>query len=222
MRFKQYIDESMEIKEVGNLIKPKIKPLYDFLKKHNWIVSDKQLIDQLNKIFKSNDIDYMFKLTTDKGKIYRNIAGGGLSILKGNVGLEIELVKGVSDFFKRFAKGNKDKIFLDIRKNQFFSDLLSMMSHEFRHIGQLVSSKFKTKLINPEDATVGEYFGSDAEIDAFAFQAAIEFLKYDKHGGVYKTYSKIFDINDKPYKKFLKRLESYKSKLKKMKLDKIF
>ena len=93
MRFKQYIDESIEIKEVIDLIKPKIKPLYDFLKKSNWIVSDEQLINQLNKIFKGSDIDYMFKLTTDRGKIYRNIAGGGLRILKGNVGLEIELIE---------------------------------------------------------------------------------------------------------------------------------
>ena len=222
MRLQKYLDEEIEIVEVGNIIRPKIKLLYNFLKKFNWIVTDKQLINQLNKIFKSNDIDYTFKLTTDKGKIYRNIAGGGLNIKSGDVELEIELVKGISDFFKRFAKGGKDKVFLDIRKNQFFSDLVNMMSHEFRHIGQLISSKFKTKLINPGDATVGEYFGSDAEIDAFAFQAAIEFLKYNKHGGVYKTYNKIFDINDKPYKKFLKRLEIYKSKLKNMKLDKIF
>ena len=222
MRLKEYINEAVETKEVNELIQPKIKPFYDFLKKQNWIVDDKDIVDFLNKLFKGESIGYKFKIVPGKGKIYRNISGGLLSIKGGQVVLDINIVEGVSNFFKRFAKSNKDKMFLDIRKNQFFSDLLNMLSHEFRHIGQLISSKFAITFIDPEVSSAYEYFGSSAEIDAFSLQAAIEFLKYKKHGSVYKMYRKIFSSDDDNYKRFLKKLEKYKKELKQLNLKEIF
>lgn len=226
MRFKEYINEAAadEIKIVSYIIEPKVKLLYKFLKSNKWITDDKEITDILNILFKNKDIPIVFDISREKNKIYRYISGGEVEIGGGEIVITVHLQKGISEFFKRFAKPDKDKMFLDMRKNQFFSDLLNILSHEFKHLTQIRASDIKATFIDPSDLDPKDYHkytGSDVEIDSFAFQAAIEFLKYGKHGGVYKMYKKTFEVDDSRYKKFLKKLESYKSKLKKMKLDKI-
>ena len=220
MRFKEYIIEYKEIEFVGDLIMQKIIPLGNFLKKHNWIVTDKKLVDGLNKIFKDSIIGIVFKMSPGGKSIYRYIDGGELEIANGEINVYVYLNKGVSNFFKRFAKEEKEeKVFYDPRKNQFFSELLNMLSHEFRHIGQIKSSELKALMAGPDDP---RYIAHKTEIDAFAYQAAIEWLKYGKGGQVYNMYKNLFDDRDnKVYKRFLKRMEIYKKKLKKLKIDKL-
>lgn len=246
MRLKSYITEmSKEIKTVRNIISPMIPLFFQYLQEKDWEIDDKELVEILNILFGKSKPPINFELSNEDGGGYKNIIGGDFNIEGTKVGVNIYLSKNVSKFFEQYKDPNKEKEFKDFRKNGFISDLENMISHELRHLGQLKSSNLKIQFIDPEDAAgYVKYLSSDSEIDAFSYQAAIEYLKTGKHGESYELYKTIFNPDkktikdkgnkesknfqlwlkskDKTYKKFLKKYERYKKKLKDMKLDKIF
>jgi len=254
MRLKEYLNESKEVSVVRDIISPRIKLLYDYLKSNNWEINDKDTVDVLNILFKTSLPQIIFKMSpvkSDGG--YKNIVSAEFDIEGKSVIVYVYLPKNISDFFNQFIDPKKEKTFKNIKKNEFLSDLENMLSHEFRHLGQLKSSNLKIPFINPEELDpidFWKYLASDAEIDAFSYQASIEYLKTGKNGVSYKLYNNIFNpdkkniekelatkkdrsgskyksvkdwlkAKDKIYKNFLTKYERYKKKLKEAGLDKI-
>jgi len=227
MRLKEYIDESVidEVKNIINIIKPMISLLHRYLKDKDWEIDDKELIEVLNIVFGKGKPKFVFDISKEPYGGYKTVNNADFDISGPIISINIYLTKGASKFFETFKDPKEEKNFTNIRKNEFFSDLISMLSHEFRHLGQLTSSKFKAAFVNPDeltDKTYWKYLESHVEIDAFSFEAAIDYIKNGKNGNAYKIYKQVFDPKDKTYKKFLKKFELYKEKIKKSGLDKIF
>ncbi|HUS51488.1 MAG TPA: hypothetical protein VMZ91_15065 [Candidatus Paceibacterota bacterium] len=221
MRFKEYITEVKEVNLINKMVGSLAKQLYPLFKKEKWVLNDEKLLKLLNKAYGQFDIKIKFFISSDKTSMYRNISYAEVSIDYKQI--EVYITKGSSEFFKRFAKPDKEKMFLDIRKNEFFSDLANILIHEIRHFYQIIMDP-NTISIDPGEPGVKhwEYLETKSEIDAFALQGAVEFLKLGKPGKIMNMYKDYFEKDAKEYKKFLSKVERYKKKMKTIGLDKVF
>lgn len=255
MRLKEYITEmAKEFFIVNKIVNSRKKLFHEYLSSNGWTISDKDVGDVLNILFKDVKPQLTFHLTgmkADGG--YNTIISAEFDINGQNIVVKTFLPKGIGKYFEKYKDPQKEKYFLDMKRNEFLSDLVNMLSHEFRHLGQLKSSNFKIPFVNPEEldpVDFWKYLKSDAEIDAFSYQAAIEYLKTGKNGVSYGLYNSIFNpdsrevekelatkkdrsgsrnksaqdwlkAKDKIYKNFLTKYERYKKKLQKAGLDKV-
>lgn len=220
MRLKNYIVEVSveEVKFVKNMITSKSKQLYNYFDSRDWVVTDKELISNLNKIFK--DYNIIFSIGSYKKRLYATIVEAEID--PDNTRVSVILPKKVSEFFRRFAKINKKEIFMDIGKNQFFSELLNTLSHEYRHMIQIVDYP-DIEFVGGESGEPTEvYLDNRAEIDSFSLQAALEYLKLGKPGKIIKMYKEHFSDDHRKFRNFMKKVERYKKKLEKLNFDKVF
>ncbi|HUS51487.1 MAG TPA: hypothetical protein VMZ91_15060, partial [Candidatus Paceibacterota bacterium] len=202
MRLKEYITEmSKEYFIVNKIVNSRKKLFYEYLKDDDWTFSDKDIEDALNILYKDIKPPLTFHLTGDKADGgYSTIISADFDINGKKIVVNVFLPKDISKYFEKYKDPENEKYFLDLKRNEFLSDLVNMLSHEFRHLGQIKSSNFKIPFINPEELDIMDfwkYLASDAEIDAFSYQAAIEYLKTGKNGVSYNLYNHTFNPDKK-------------------------
>ena len=219
MRLQKVLNEAAELQIVIKDIESKMHELYRILKKHGFQMTDEQLEKTLDSIFKDKGIN--FYIGKKRGAHYTPLIDG--AAIHPDLDIEVELVPGFSQFFRRFAKEGKFQQFFNVGKNQFFYSLAEILSHEYRHLFQTLKSKgkmFKTAT-NPEYVGYSEYKKTPAELDAFALQAAIQHIRTGK-SIVVKEYAQMFSKDDpKVWQKFLKKADAQVKKIKKRGLDKL-
>jgi hypothetical protein len=216
-RLESFIHRDRIIDRVIKIINNNIGNVGRILMKHSWNVNDDMLIKILNGTFNRYNIIFFPSTSKKSQKIKKYISDAKAWIITDTEKketkyiVEIRVVKDFSNYFRRFA-GNVSK-FYKIKENQFLKDLLDLLSHEIVHIKQ--ASKSGKKFVQsqkPEDYSYDDtYLAIPEELDAFAYQAAIEVLRTGKLEGseVYKRYAKTFEKNDPIFKKFMKRLFKY-------------
>ena len=214
MRLKEYINEMEEVHFVKKMIDSKSKELYNVLNAHDWVVTNNTLVKKLNKVFK--DYNIVFEIGSNKKQLYDTVIEAEID--SDNTKVDVKLPKDISIFFRRFAKPDKKNMFMNVRKNQFFSELLNILSHEYRHMTQIVDFPGIEYMGYEND----DYLENKAELDAFSLQAALEYLKLKKPGKIIKMYQDHYSTDSKIYRNFITKVERYKAKLKKLNIDKVF
>lgn len=216
-RLERFIHRDRIIDRVIKIINNSIGNIGRVMIKHGWNVNDDMMIKILNGTFSRYNIIFLLSKHGKSKKIKKYISYAKAWIITDTEKndtkyfVEIGVVKGFSNYFKRFAK-NVSK-FYNIKQNQFLQDLLDLLSHEVVHIKQASKSGDKfTQKYGPGDYKYDEtYLAIPEELDAFAYQASIEVLRTGKLEGskTYKRYVETFGKNSLVFKKFMKRLLKY-------------
>jgi len=218
MRLQKTLDEAAEFEIVVNDIQSSMHELYRILKKNSFNMTDISLEKTLDSIFKNKGIGFT-KGPTKGPHVSSVISSAGIT---DELFVVVEYVPGFSKYFKRFAKEGKYENFFSITKNDFFRVLAQLVSHEYRHYFQGISSKMKSFKTGSDPSKIGfkDYYKSPHEIDAFALQAAIQSIAKNDSDVISQYYYYFSEADPKIWKKFLKKTRSFVSDLKKRGMEK--
>jgi hypothetical protein len=219
MRLKNTLQEAAEFEMVVKDIHSKMYELFRVLKKNNFQMDDKSLEKSLDAIFKDKGIG--FQIGRKRISSFSHvIQSGGMT---DDLFIVIEYVPGFSKYFRRYAKPDKQNLFFDIAKNEFFRALAEIVSHEYRHIFQNLSAKgigVGETSPSSSDKSWVSYYKSHEELDAFALQAAVQYLRHGE-SNIISNYDYHFSEKDpKTWRKFLKKFYMNVKELKKRGLEK--
>ena len=216
-RLESFIHRDRIIDRVIKIINNNIGNIGRILMKYSWNVNDDMLIKILNGTFNRYNIAFFPSTFKKNQKIKKYISDAKAWIItdpekrETKYFVEVRVVKDFSRYFRRFA-GNVSK-FYKIKDNQFLKDLLDLLSHEVVHIKQASKSgdKFSQNRKESDYENDFTYLSIPDELDAFAYQAAIEVLRTGKLEGstTYKRYTNVFEKDHPTFKKFMKRLLKY-------------
>ena len=188
---------------------PKVKN--DFISK-KWNISDLDAIKILNTYFSKNHIKFKLFRKISKG-IY-DFVKSGESFDDGSI--EIFLNKGFSSYWiSNFSKDPNS--FDDFDKNLVFKQLFYILSHEMIHKTQFNKSndslddkKDKSKKDKSNDDL--DYFSSTHEVEAYAYQAYLQYMSNKGKSDVFNFYITHFKKNDPVLKRFFKKFYQYLDK----------
>lgn len=189
-----------------------MKKLWDWLEKKSFIISTDDLVKRLNIISPRN---MKFEHSTRKSSVGRFLS---YAIFKDeDVTITFEVNMNTDKYFRRFAKEHKKNQFFDIKKNQFYKELLELMSHEITHQLQFQKGDIDA-FIDSSDEELGSYLSRKWEIDSFAIQAALEIINGDRSRtwDVYTEFRASGEITSKIYNRFKKKVYQNIKELQKM------
>lgn len=211
MKLKRYIKEITDptVEKAKKVIEYNIPKLYNILFKKSFNISTHAFVGILNNLFKNNKIKFELAPVGIR-KRYRYIVAGYMFI-DGRIQIDICNNKNTGKFFRRFAQEGKKDDFFNIERNEFFKELLSILSHEMIHIEQFKKAGKKGWLESGESEK--EYLGDPQELEAHAQDAAIEIIRRGTSYTI-ERYFASFTMKDAILRKFLKKTAYYCVKLK--------
>lgn len=213
MRFRRYLTEITKspFKELASNMRDDLSGLYDRLKKKNWVFTDNELASIMQ-----DELAGTRFIIGPRGGRKKYVTSGEFNANDQKMPWKIELTQGVSKFFRRFAKEEKKSVFLDVNKNAFIRELLSVMTHEIIHAFQMISSKGKAFIKPyPKNFTNVQYFKDPLEIEAWAHDAALELVR-TRESEIVSLYMMMFKTQEpKVWKKFMKKVVFYVQDIKK-------
>lgn len=189
--------------------------------KEGWNVNSKDMLNVLNAIVNSEGVEFISLKRKSSGKYISGAQFGGKSVDRG-IFFTVWVNPDFADYFRRFSKPNRRKMFLDINQNAFARELYDVLAHETAHAMQAIAitdrgnqEKYvaSTQQQDRENDPIG-YYADPREVEAYALQAAIEYVRLNQ--------SRIIDLyqyhfkenNPKIWKKFLKVYSFYKKQVK--------
>jgi|GEM_PF-4591995 hypothetical protein len=181
--------------------------------------SDDELILILNASnFHKNLFEFVKAKKKAKSNISRFVYMGIFDMMEDNnkkIPIRLSIRKNTYDFFRRFAKPNSEKIFFDLKKNQFARDIMAPLSHEITHYLQYIKSRGEINFPE-EDSTYAQYISNKAELEAFALQITLEQITGKKSSmyNVYLKYKNKGSISDKTWNNLLRKIDYFKKEIK--------
>lgn len=190
--------------------------------KEGWYMDDEDMLNVLNAITNPEGVEFVLWKRRSSGKYISGAQFGGESV-KRDIYFTVWVNPEFAEYFKRFSKPGRRKMFLDINKNAFARELFDVLAHETNHAMQAMTISTKGNeeeylRITQQQDRVGDplgYYTDPREIEAYALQAAIEYERL-KQSKIVDIYAHLFqESNPKVWKKFLKVFSKYREQVKK-------
>lgn len=193
-----------------------ISRLWKGLEKKSFVISIGDLVNLMNRVSPRN-IKFIATARPESAGRYLSYAIFDWD----NNEITFDINSKTVDYLRRFAKEHKKNQFFDAKKNQFYKELLELMSHEMAHVLQLSKGSLDA-FIDKSDEELGSYLSRKWEIDAFSLQAALEIINGDrsKTWDVYTSFKASGEITDKVYNRFKKKVYRNIKDLQKMGMTK--
>jgi len=194
MKFKNYLTESYNPKTIiSNGLSLFYKDLLPL-----GIISNNRMIDILDYVWGSDDIEFVLSSTPSNKKF---IADGGFMTCG-----SIEISLNSKNNLSQYLHDNPD-ILNNFRKNSFLKEFHVILSHEYQHKKQWEESRFK-QLGTCEKFT--DYLSDPIEMEAYAKEASVETIEYNiKDPDAVQLYKEYFKSNHPVFKNFMKLYKGF-------------
>jgi hypothetical protein len=210
MRLNDYIIEITKgtVPRVKAIFSKRLPDVKQELIRRKWNINDNSALEILNKYFIKNKIQFHLS----KGKTYH----GGKYVAYGESwddgSVEIYLNKNFSKYWiKKFAVNPES--FDDYDENQFFGEIFFTLSHELIHKKQSFKASGKGNEMGVDifgdSPSELDYYSSKREVEAYAYQAYLEYMTQDGKSPIFDFYLTTFNKNDPVRKRFLKKFYQY-------------
>jgi len=207
---------SSDLNEITKGTVPRVKAIFNKrlvdvkneLERKKWNINDISAIEILNKYFIKNKIQFHLskKKTYHSGKY----VAYGESWDDGSI--DIYLNKNFSKYWiKKF--GSNPEGFVDYDENMFFNEIFFTLSHELIHKRQSFKAGGKGNEVGVDifgdSPSEIDYYSSKKEVEAYAYQAYLEYMTKDGESPIFDFYLNTFGKNDPVRKRFLKKFYQY-------------
>lgn len=211
-----------ELKDIKKDFKQWFTVLAKALDKAGWEINDEDLLKILNAITMPDGVEFVLWKRKSAGAYFSGAQFGGKPVER-DIYFTVYTNPGFAEYFRRFVKPSRRKMFLDINQNAFLRELFDILAHETTHAMQTFAISDKG---NPETYAAKQkeqdikgdpnsYYTDPREIEAYALQAAIEYARLNQ-STIIAHYKEMFkETQPKIWKKFLKKYTFYKGEIKK-------
>ena len=192
------------------------------LDKEGWWIDDEDMINVLNAITMPDGVEFVLWKRKSSGAYFSGAQFGGKPVERG-IYFTVYTNPGFAEYFRRFSKSSRRKMFFDINQNAFLRELFDILAHETTHAMQTfaISDRGDPEryAANQKEQDIkgdpNSYYTDPREIEAYALQAAIEYARLGQ-SAIIANYNTMFkETQPKVWKAFLKKYAFYKQEIKK-------
>lgn len=176
------------------IVETAMSSLYSIMDSNRWKFNNKDLCMVLEGIFEPYNIEFY---TTNRPDIYFKFIKSAGTISDGTI--DVGLSKNIKISTHLWRVRNN---FLDFKINTFIKELVISLSHEMKHREQFEQGRYRT--VDVSYKTIEEYYMCPSEIEAYAYEAAIEKLLGFEPTAI-KIYKDYFTKDSEGFKTFMNK-----------------